>query len=405
MSRPAATRPLVRVPVPPGAEGPARVLPALAAALDGSGPAIAPIPTVSSAVSNDYVMTILAAVRADDPALPLESADVAVVVATSGSTGAPRGVLLTGAQLTALTDVVNGPGRPQWIAALPVTSMGGLNVLVRALASGREPVVVPSIGGAGPFTDAAFESAVDVAGATTDDIRVALVPAQVSRLLSTDRGISALQRCTSILVGGAATRPSLRAAARELGITLTTTYGATETAGGCVFDGRPLPGVTVTADGHPGLLTISGPTVALGYRGEPELTRAGFGPAGFRTSDLGEIGPDGTVTVLGRADDVVIIGGMNVSPVAVERVIADLPDIVAAAAVSAIARSGEARLHAFIEVRDTASGAEDEARDEVTRRLGRAATPTVHRVVRLPHLPNGKVDRRLLQQWAAEGTD
>ena len=403
MSRPAATRPLVRVPVPPGAEGPARVLPALAAALDGSGPAIAPIPTVSSAVSNDYVMTMLAAVRADDPALPLESADVAVVVATSGSTGAPRGVLLTGAQLTALTDVVNGPGQPQWIAALPVTSMGGLNVLVRALASGREPVVVPSIGGAGPFTDLAFAAAVDAAAAGSDDIRVALVPAQVSRLLSSDRGIGALQRCTSILVGGAATRPSLRAAATDLGITLTTTYGATETAGGCVFDGRPLPGVTVTADGHPGVLTITGPTVALGYRGEPELTRACFGPGGFRTADLGEVAADGTVTVLGRADDVVVVGGVNVSPSPSERVIADLPDIVAAAVVSAA--SGEARLHAFIEVRDTASGAEDAVRDEVARRLGRPAVPTVHRVERLPHLPNGKVDRRLLQQWAAEGTD
>jgi o-succinylbenzoate---CoA ligase len=405
MSRPAAPRSLVRVPVPPGAEGPARLLPVLAAALDGSGPAIAPIPTVSSSMSNEYVMSLLAAVRVDDPDLPLESADVAMVVTTSGSTGAPRGVQLTAAQLTALTDVVNGPGRPQWIAALPVTSMGGLNVLVRALATGREPVVVPSIGGAGPFTDVAFEAAVDIAGASSDDIRVALVPAQVSRLLSSDRGISALQRCSRILVGGAATRPSVRAAARDLGITLTTTYGATETAGGCVFDGRPLPGVTVTADGGggPGLLTISGPTVALGYRGEPELTRACFGPAGFRTSDLGEVGADGVVSVLGRADDVVIVAGVNVSPLAVERVIADLPDIVAAAVFSPA--TGEARLHAFVEVRDTASHAEDTARDEVARRLGRAALPVVRRVDRLPHLPNGKVDRRLLQQWAAEGTD
>ncbi len=403
MSRPAATRPLVRVPVPPGAEGPARLLPALAAALDGSGPAIAPIPTVSSAVSNDYVMTLLAAVRADDPALPLESPDVAVVATTSGSTGAPRGVLLTHAQLTALTDVVNGPGRPQWIAALPVTSMGGLNVLVRALATGREPVVVPSIGGAGPFTDAAFEAAVDVAHQSSDDVRVALVPAQVSRLLASDRGIGALQRCARILVGGAATRPSLRSAASDLGITLTTTYGATETAGGCVFDGRPVPGVTVTADGEPGTLTVAGPMVALGYRGEPELTRASFGPAGFRTSDLGEVAADGTVTVLGRADDVVIVGGVNVSPLAVERVIADLPDIVAAAVVAAA--DGEARLHAFVEVRDTAAGVEDAVRDEVARRLGRPAVPIVRRVERLPHLPHGKVDRRLLQQWAAEGTD
>ncbi len=227
--------------------------------------------------------------------------------------------------------------------------------------------------------------------------------APISRLLSSDRGIGALQRCTSILVGGAATRPSLRAAATELGITLTTTYGATETAGGCVFDGRPLPGVTVTTDGHPGVLTITGPTVALGYRGEPELTRACFGPDGFRTADLGEVAADGTVTVLGRADDVVIVGGVNVSPLAAERVIADLPDIVAAAVVSAA--SGEARLHAFVEVRDTASSVEDTVRDEVARRLGRPAVPTVRRVDRLPHLPNGKVDRRLLQQWAAEGTD
>ena len=243
---------------------------------------------------------------------------------------------------------------------------------------------------------------------------MALVPAQVSRLLASDRGISALQRCSSILVGGAATRPSLRSAANDLGITLTTTYGATETAGGCVFDGKPLPGVTVTADGTPahgaardvagpGPLTISGPTVALGYRGEPELTRACFGPHGFRTSDLGEVGADGTVTVLGRADDVVIVGGVNVSPLAVERVIADLPDIVAAAVVSAA--SGEARLHAFVEVRDTASGSGGRRAGEVARRLGRPAVPTVRRVDRLPHLPNGKVDRRLLQKWAAEGTD
>jgi O-succinylbenzoic acid--CoA ligase len=295
--------------------------------------------------------------------------------------------------------------------------MGGLNVLVRALAAGRAPVVVPSIGGAGPFTDTGFDEAVDAACRESDDVRVALVPAQVSRLLSSDRGIGALQRCSTILVGGSATRPSLRSAAADLGITLTSTYGATETAGGCVYDGHPLPGVTVTAGdlagpslgaardlAGPSLLTISGPSVALGYRGEPDLTRARFGPWGFRTSDLGEVSADGVVTVLGRADDVVVINGVNVSPLAVERVIADLPDVVAAAAVTVPTRAGEPALHAFVEVREQASGAEESARDEVIRRLGRAAAPVVHRVDRLPHLPNGKVDRRLLQERAAEGT-
>ncbi len=400
------SRALTRVPVPPGAEGPARLLPVLAAALGGGGDAIAPVPTVSATVSNQYVMALLSAVRADDVNHPLESDEVAVVMATSGSTGAPRGVLLTSAQLTSMTAAVQGEGaRPQWIAALPVTSMGGLNVLIRALAADREPIVLPSIGGAGPFTVAQFATAVETAARSSNDVRVSLVPAQLSRLLSEDVGIAALLHCTSVLVGGAATRPSLAANARELGIAITTTYGATETAGGCVFDGRPLPGVAVTADGSPGALTVSGPCVALGYRAEPELTRERFTSAGFRTPDLGEVQADGRIVVVGRADDVVIIRGTNVSPLAVERAVGDLPDVVTAAAVVVVPAGGEPVLHVFVEVRDAAAGVEDKARAEVERCLGPAARPVVHRVSGLPHLPNGKVDRLLLQQQAAdEGT-
>ncbi len=401
------SRALLRVPVPPGPEGPARLLPALAAALDGRGAAIAPVPTVSATVSNEYVMSLLKAVQADDPDRPLESDDVAAVVATSGSTGAPRGVLLTAANLTSMIAAVHGArARPQWVVALPVTSMGGLNVLVRALAADREPVVLPSVGGAGPFTAADFAATVDRAALDAQDIRVSLVPAQLARLLSDDAGIAALQGCASVLVGGGATRHSLVASARELGIPVTTTYGATETAGGCVFDGRPLPGVTVTADGSPGLLTIQGPCVALGYRGDAALTRERFTSEGFRSPDLGQVAPSGQVTVLGRADDVVIIRGVNVSPLAVERAVSDLPDVVTAAAVTVPSRDREPELHVFVEVRDSAQGVQDAARAEVERRLGPAARPVVHRVSGLPHLPNGKVDRLLLRRQAAgdEGT-
>lgn len=397
------TRALVRVPVPPGPEGPARLLPALAAALDGSGPAIAPVPTVSPTVSNDYVMSLLAAVRPDDASAPLESDEVAAVLATSGSTGAPRGVLLTAAQLTAMTAAVHGPGAaPQWIAALPVTSMGGFNVLVRSLAAGRDPVVVPSIGGAAPFTPADFAASVQNAARFSSDIRVSLVPAQLARLLSDDDGIAALLACAQVLVGGAALRPSLRAGAVELGIAVVATYGATETAGGCVFDGRPLPGVTVTAEGSPGVLTVAGPCVALGYRAEPLLSRACFTSAGYRTPDLGEVAEDGTVVVLGRADDVVIVRGVNVSPLAVERIVTDLPDV-AAGAVVVTEGGGEPQVHAFVEVRDAAPDVEAQVRTAVVAQLGPAARPQVHRVPSLPHLPNGKVDRRLLQEWAAKG--
>jgi len=400
------SRALVRVPVPPGPEGPARLLPALAAALAGTGPAIAPVPTVSATVSNDYVMSLLAALRPDDRAVPLESDDVAAVIATSGSTGAPRGVLLTAPQLTALTPALQATdARPQWIAALPVTSMGGINVLVRAIAADREPIAVPSIGGGGPFTADAFAEAVAAGAHVTDDVRTSMVPAQLARLLADDRGIAALQQCTAVLVGGAATRPSLLEAARSMGIPVATTYGATETAGGCVLDGMPLPGVTVSADPESGVLTIGGPCVASGYRGEPGLTAQVFTAEGYRTPDVGEVSADGRVTVLGRADDIVVIRGVNVSPLAVERVVADLPDVVAAAVVAGVGPDGEPALHAFVEVREIAPDASDDARAAVTERLGSAARPLVHRVPRLPYLPNGKVDRRLLLQWAEEGTD
>ena len=396
-------RPLLRTPVPPGPEGPARLIPALAAALDGTGPAIAPVPTVSAAVSNDYVMALLSALRPDDPSTPLESDEVAVVVATSGSTGAPRGVLLTAAQLTWATPAVQGPdGRPQWIAALPVTSMGGLNVLVRALAADREPVVVPSIGGAGPFTSAAFAEAVATARSRASDVRTSIVPAQLARLLADDVGIGALRECSSVLVGGGPTRPSLLQAARDLRVPVTTTYGATETAGGCVLDGRPLPGVVVTAEGEPGVLTIGGPCVAWGYRGEPALSREVLAGGRFRTSDVGVVDADGRVTVLGRADDVVLVKGVNVSVGAVERVAADLPDVVAAAAVAVPDADGEPRVHVFVEVRDRAARVADAVREAVTSSLGRATDPRVHEVDRLPHLPNGKVDRRALQRRAGE---
>lgn len=398
------SRPLIRVPVPPGAEGAMRLLPDLVAALDGSGAAIAPVPAVSPTVSHDYVMSLLRAVLPGDSSMPLESDEVCLVLATSGSTGAPRGVLLTTPQLTHSTAVINGTGgSPQWVLALPVTSMGGMNVLVRALGAGREPMVVPSIGGAGPFTPAAFARSVERATAVTDDVRTSLVPAQMARLLGDEAGIEALTRCALVLVGGAPTRPSLLDAARGFGIPVTTTYGATETAGGCVLDGSPLPGVSVRADGTPGRLTISGPCVALGYRGEPELTRLAFTPDGFRTSDLGEVSADGTVRVLGRIDDVVIVRGVNVSPLAIENLVSDLPDVEAAAAVVISGPDGEPVVHVFIEARDGAPTVADRVRESTVSELGRAARPAVHVLPRLPHLANGKVDRPALRVLAEEG--
>ena len=176
---------LARIPVPPGAMGVAAIIGPLRAALDGTGPAIAPIPTISATTSNEYVSQLLHATRPGDPAWPLESDEVAVVMTTSGSTSNPKGVLHSTASLTALSMAALGPihDAPQWIAALPVTSMGGLNVLIRSVASGLDPIAVSSVGGAAPFTPAAFNESFRTALTRSPDVRVSLVAAQLRRLL------------------------------------------------------------------------------------------------------------------------------------------------------------------------------------------------------------------------------
>ena len=391
-----ARRPLVRVPVPPGPDGPARLIPALAEALEGIGPAIAPIPVVSTMTSQEYVASLLAAVQPDDSDHPLEDDRVAVVACTSGSTGNPHGVLLTTAQLTAMSHVVNN-GDPVWVIAIPVTSIGGLNVLVRSLATTHDPVSVRSLGGAEPFTADAFADAVDIAYAQHDDVRVSIVPAQLARLLDDARGTDALRMCAQVLVGAAATRPDLRELAIASGVRITTTYGSTETAGGCVFDGTPLRGVTVRGTDQPGQLVVDGPCVALGYRLQPELTRERFTSTGFITPDLGTV-IDGRVTVLGRVDDVVVIKGVNVSASAVEHAAATAAGVRGAAAV--VLGSDDPWIGVFVEQSGDALDV-SLVSQAVVDRLGAAARPRWVRLIdALPHLPNGKVDRQLLVQWS-----
>ena len=352
-------------------------------------------------MSADYVGRLLRALRPDDPDAPLESDDIAVVLATSGSTGDPSGVLHTAASLGAMTPAVQGGASPQWIVALPVTSMGGFNVLMRALASDRSPIALASIGGAQPFTPADFAAA--VARAQTDDIRVSVVAAQVRRLLGDDAGIDALRACSEVLVGGGPTPDSVVENARALGITLTRTYGATETAGGCVFEGRPLPDVTVhIEDGDPGHVVIDGPMLARGYRCDPVRTAAQFTPSGYRTMDLGTM-RDGVLTLHGRIDDVIAINGINVSPGAVERVIAECPDV---AGVAVITLPGsEPELAAILVVRDAQpTTLRERLAADVERELGRVAVPRRFAVVsQLPLLPNGKLDRARLVGEAQEG--
>lgn len=401
-------RPLVRVPVPPGPRGLALLLEEAQGALDGTGPAVAPVPTVGPTISEAYVASVLRAVLGTSFS-PLVDDAIAVVLATSGSTGHPRGVELTASALTHAAPAIHDGLRPCWVAALPLTSVGGFNVAVRALQSGVSPVAVSSIGGAGPFTAEAFADAVDAAQASGSPVFTSLVPAQLPRLLADERGTEALRSCTRILVGGAPMRRSLATTCTDLGIAVSTTYGMTESAGGCVIDGLPLPGVGVQilepdAAGT-GRIVLTGPTIATRYRDDAVATAEAFRHGAFRTQDLGSWRdqPGGPrLTVVGRIDDVVLISGVNVSVSAVESVIADQPHVEAAAVTDGARGDEESTLVAFI-----IAGSVDidlsAISSRLVERLGTAARPRRMQIIdRLPYLANGKIDRMTLQQMARE---
>jgi len=203
--------------------------------------------------------------------------------------------------------------------------VAGWQVLVRGVVAGHRPVVLDLTRS---FTPAAFAAAV----AAMDGPRryTSLVPTQLRRLLADAEGTAALRALDAVLVGGAAAGPDLLARASEAGVPVVTTYGMTETSGGCVYDGRPLDGVRAAVDDD-GRVRLAGPVLAAGYRGDPAGTAAAFttgagGTRWFRTADLGEL--DGArLRVTGRLDDVLVTGGRKVAPAAVERVLGALPGV------------------------------------------------------------------------------
>ncbi len=343
----------------------------VAAALDGSGP-----PLLTSTEPR-----VLAALRPDDP---LEHDDVVVVVPTSGSTGEPKGVLLTAdalrASAAATAERLGGHG--QWLLAIPPTHVGGLQVLVRSLLAETVPEVLT------PFSTAGFAQA--TYRMTGPRRYVSLVPTQLRRLLASEHAPS-LQAYDAVLLGGAAAPAALLDAARAAGARVMTTYGMSETSGGCVYDGVPLDGVQVElADGR---IRLRGPVVARGYRLRSD---AAFDGDAFTTSDLGRLLPDGRLQVLGRADDVVVTGGEKVPPTAVEAALETHPSVVEAAVVGVADEEWGQRVVAYVVLRGGLSL--EQVRDHVGGSLPRAFAPRELRIVdALPLLPSGKVDRAALR--------
>src|SRR5262245_35446065 len=366
---------------------------ALSEALYDGGPPIAVIPPGPEQIR------ITEAVQ---PAQPLDRDDVALVVPTSGSSGRPKGVLLPAAALLAsarLThDRLGGAG--QWLLALPPTHIAGLQVLVRSIVAGEQPVVLDLARGVDPAAFAAGSQAL-----TGDRRYTALVPTQLRRLL--DRGetmLAALRSYDAILVGGSAVPAELVTRTHDEGVRVVASYGMTETAGGCFYDGVPLAGVGVEV-GTDGIVELSGPTLAAGYRLDPAATEAAFLQGRFRTSDRGRVDRDGRLVVLGRADDAILTGGVVVDPSAVETVLSTHPAISAAAVIGRPDPEwGERVVAVVVPVASGDVPALDEVRRWVADRLGAVQAPReVVVATTLPTLPTGKVDRSRVRETVRRG--
>jgi len=377
-------------PLPPGVDGLAAAWRACERIERGTRPALALVPPADGTVATTRVRD---AMHLNDPEFDDELDGIATVIATSGSTGRPRGVMFTADAFLALLD---GPDR-QWIAALALTSIGGFNVVLRAWRQNRMPIALPSIGGAGSFRAADVTAAIRSARGATPAI--SLVPTQLAACLEDPDTTRALADCDPVLVGGAALPAALAQAAADAGITITRTYGSTETRGGCVYDGKPLPGVgiEITDDQR---IAISGPMLARGYRADPEATRMHFANGLFTSQDLGELSSTGELRVLGRVDDVITVTGVNVALGAIEGVVQAMPSVRDCAATVTDRDQHTPSVHLWVVPMSETAGVDGDAiRDAIRLELGPAAVPKQITVTsELPLLPVGKVDKQALER-------
>jgi O-succinylbenzoic acid--CoA ligase len=384
-------------------------------ALDGSGPAIAPLDAGLPASRLNELLDALAPDTVEDPqgVTTVRSGQrkkgvaegTAVVIGTSGSTGAPKGVELSASALlhSARASLARLGARPgeRWLCCLPATYIAGLQVLVRSLVSGTDPVLA----------DRADAETVASSGCA----HVSLVPTQLQRLLADRHAdipinrdipkplnllgplgpldplgplnpLGPLAGFSSVLLGGAAAPAALLDAARAAGIPVVTTYGMTETCGGCVYDGIPLDGVRVKIDD--GRIWIGGPVLFSGYRGESRYD------GWFRTGDLGYLDASGRLTVRGRADDLINTGGYKVVPAEVAAALRDCPGVRDAVVLGQPDPEWGERVIAVVVPADPANPPTLELlRLHVRERLPRYAAPSRVVVVdAVPLLPSGKHD-------------
>ena len=362
-----------------------------------------------------------------------------LVLRTSGSTtGTGRLIAVSAAALVASArathDRLGGPGT--WLLPLPAHHVAGLQILIRSLMAATAPVIVDTSTGFSPAALAealrsarhsAAPTADPAAGSAATRLYISLVPTQLVRVLREPAASRVLTAADAVLLGGAAVDPALLARARQAGIRVVTTYGMSETGGGCVYDGRPLDGVELSiqnpdAEGA-GRILISGPVLAEGYlqpadRAPDDAGGSFLKSAGKRvlaTSDRGRLRSDGRLEVLGRLDDVIITGGVKVEPRTVEEALTGLDTVAEACAVGLPDTQWGSVVVAAVVLEPAAGqetpgnrGGPDGAalREAVRTRLDGAHAPKRIVVLEaLPLRPSGKVDRRAVARLLAAAAE
>jgi O-succinylbenzoic acid--CoA ligase len=293
----------------------------------------------------------------------------AVAIGTSGTSGTSKEILLSATALITSARASNNfigakPGQT-WSLLLPLTHIAAVNVIVRSMELGTTPIDLRDFDGDYPKAN-----------------YTAIVPTQLFRALNGDqRLLKHLQSANTVLVGGAALTQSMRNQAELAGIKIVTTYGMTETCGGCVYDGKVLQGVEIEIRG--GKICIRGPVLA---------SSISLNDGWYETSDLGEY-DNNHLVVLGRSDDVIISGGENLSLSTVENSLGiAFPDIQFAAFAVEDSQWGQSLQIAVVGMISDAQIVE-----HLEKELGSFAKPKgIHHMNSLPLLGIGKVDRKSL---------
>jgi o-succinylbenzoate---CoA ligase len=362
------------------------LLPALAAMLAGRRAALLPVPAGDEREKSSLTSALRVGETIDD--------DVALVVSTSGTTGVPKGAMLTASALTASAsatyDRLGGPGR--WLLALPAHHIAGMQVLIRSVLAGTTPVVLDVSGG---FDVSSLAAAVDALGGGRR--YASLVAAQLARALQHPSASAALAELDAVLIGGGPLPLPVAESAAGAGISVVRTYGMSETAGGCVYDGLPLAGVRARIDD--GRVVLGGATLAKGYRSPPSPDPFAE-PGWFRTDDAGSLDARGVLTVYGRLDEAISTGGLTVLPQLVEAAIATHPSV-ARCAVFALPddRLGQRVTAAVVAVPGRPPPTLERLREHVAHSMDTTAAPReLHIVDELPLRGIGKVDRRALAE-------